>query len=110
MMALLIQRVSGAPTATTEHPLSLLLPFDWRVAMPLFRYYVSARVTDPAPPLETMETINADSPVQAASKLLQQGRIARGATAQWIHVVTDLDDRGQPRGFQSIAVAAVQAT
>jgi hypothetical protein len=78
--------------------------------MPLFRYYASARVIDPSPPLESMEMVDADSPGHAAEKLVRQGRVVAGPAAQWIHIVTDLDDRGRPRGFQSIAVAAIEAT
>jgi hypothetical protein len=78
--------------------------------MPLYRYYVSARVIDPSPPPESMDTIDAESPRQAAEKIVRQGRVVFGPAAQWIHVVTDLDDGGRPRGFQSIAVAAIHDT
>lgn len=75
--------------------------------MPTYRYYLSARVTDRPPPLESMPVVTADSPSQAAAQLVRDGQVVLAPSAQWIHFVSDVDDRGQPRGFQSIALAAI---
>jgi hypothetical protein len=74
----------------------------------LLLYYLSPAITDVSPPLSCMQTIAADSPTEAAQKLLQEGRIPTGVAVNWAHFVAAIDDGGIPRGFNSVELSSVK--
>jgi hypothetical protein len=70
--------------------------------MPVYHYYLSHDVTDPAPAFDAMETIEADSPTDAVERLVQSGRISARTTFRWANFVASVDERGNARGFSSV--------
>ena len=70
-------------------------------------YYLSAEVTDLSPPLESMKTVEADSPAEGAERLCREGTIPPGSALGWAHFVAAVDDDDVPRGFNSVSLSTV---
>ena len=59
--------------------------------MPYYRYYVSRWIVDPSPPLIAMQTVEGDSPQNAAIQLVRDGKIPLKSNSNWAHFVSYID-------------------
>jgi len=73
--------------------------------MPLYSYYLSASPGDPSPASDGLLSVAADSPGGALKKLRDEGRLPEGWEGLWIHFLVWIDQEGQQRGFESIALS-----
>ena len=72
-----------------------------------YRYFLSARITDPAPPVSELAVIEAESPQAAIAQLRQQGLLPAGWETQWIHFLEWTSKNGTKHGFYSLRLADV---
>jgi len=74
--------------------------------MPVYRYYLSANPGDPSPLGDGLSSVEADNPRTAIAKLRDENRFPEGWSGLWIHFLVWVDQEGQQRGFESIALSS----
>ena len=72
-----------------------------------YRYFLSSRITDPAPPSNELLTVEAESPLEAVAQLAQRGLLPAGWEALWIHFLEWTSKNGQKQGFYSLRLRDV---
>ena len=77
--------------------------------MPLYAYEVTYEQYSPFPPVSTLPTVYAVSPLQVAERLARMGRLPEGAGTFWVRVVTEAHDNGMPAKVISLPVLAYDA-
>jgi hypothetical protein len=75
--------------------------------MATYRYYLARKLGGISPPISELHTIEAESPQEAARKLLQEGRLPQNVKQFWAHVLVWASEDGAQRGFESIRLADV---
>jgi hypothetical protein len=78
--------------------------------MPLYRYYVSRRPSDPSPAEWKLFCHEADSIESAIQQLIQTNQLPLKWQSMWIHVLVWVDQEGKQRGFESMPLARFVAT
>jgi len=77
--------------------------------MPLFRYYISARPSDPSPPDWKLFFHEADSIEDAVQDLAARNQLPPNWESMWIHVLVWVDQEGKQRGFESMPLATFKS-
>jgi hypothetical protein len=75
--------------------------------MAVYRYYLSANPGDPSPSGDGLSNVEADCPQAAIRKLHDAGQLPEGWQSLWIHFLVWVDQEGQQRGFESIALCNI---
>jgi hypothetical protein len=78
--------------------------------MPLFKYYVSARPSDPSPAEWKLSFHEADSMKAAVQHLIDSDQLPRNWQSMWIHFLVWVDQEGKQRGFESVSLANFAAS
>ena len=78
--------------------------------MPLFRYYVSARPSDPSPPDWKLFFHEAESLEAAIRDLVACDQLPPNWESMWIHVLVWVDQEGKQRGFESLPLAKFRSS
>jgi hypothetical protein len=73
-------------------------------------YFFSLSPTASAPPTSELNSIDADSSLDALCKLKDEGRLPANWQSLWAHVLVWTADNGRQRGFESIRLADVLAS
>lgn len=77
--------------------------------MATLMYFFSADPTTPPPPSSELNSIDADSSLDALCKLKDEGRLPPDWQSLWAHVLVWTADNGKHRGFESIRLSDVFA-
>ena len=77
--------------------------------MATLMYFLSINPCAKAPPSSELQSIDADSSVDAIRKLKDEGRLPPNWQSLWAHVLVWTMDNGTQRGFESIRLADVLA-
>jgi hypothetical protein len=75
--------------------------------MTTYRYFLSTRMTDPSPPTDELQIVEADSPTAAVRQLAEGGRLPAGWEALRIHFLVWTSTDGSQRGFESLRLRGV---
>ncbi len=70
-------------------------------------YFFSSDPLDASPPSSELDSIDADSSLEAVHKLKDEGRLPANWQSLWAHVLVWTADDGKLRGFESIRLADV---
>jgi hypothetical protein len=73
--------------------------------MPLFKYYISRRPSDPSPADWKLFCHEADSIESAVQGLIADNRLPPNWESMWIHFLVWVDQEGKQRGFESMPLA-----
>ena len=77
--------------------------------MATLMYYFSTNACASAPPSSDLLSIDADSSLDAISKLKDSGGLPANWQSLWAHVLVWTADNGRQRGFESICLADIFA-
>jgi|GEM_PF-1283034 hypothetical protein len=75
--------------------------------MPTYRVHFAANHTDPIPPVETLLSIEANDPVDAADKLCRAGHVPQAELVKCARVVLAVAENG--RATRALRVAVTPA-
>jgi hypothetical protein len=70
--------------------------------MPLYRYYISERASDPSPADWKLFCHEADSMDAVVRHMLDSGQLPPNWRSMWIHFLVWVDQEGKQRGFESL--------
>jgi hypothetical protein len=73
--------------------------------MPLYRYYISARPSDPSPADGKLSSHEAESAEATVHHLIATDQLPPNWQSLWIHFLVWVDQEGQQRGFESMPLA-----
>ncbi len=72
-------------------------------------YYLSEKVTDLSPPLDSMSSVMANSPSEAVEILARDGRLPPSGAHNWAHFLAAMDEGGALRGFHSVRLEGLES-
>jgi hypothetical protein len=78
--------------------------------MPLYKYYVSERPSDPSPAEWKFFCQESDSIDAAIKELIHRGQLPPNWQSSWIHFLVWVDQEGKQRGFESMPLARFEST